>query len=306
LNIANPTTGGQKLVEVEDERKIRIFYDKRISQEVKGDTIGDEFKGYVFRITGGMDKQGVAMKQGVLLPQRVKLLLNGEGHYRPLRDGQRRRKAVRGAIVASDIAVVNLVVIKKGEKDLPGLTDVNVPKRLGPKRASKIRKLFNLSKEDDVRQFVIRRKLTVKEGKKAQTKAPKIQRLVTPVSLRRKKHRLALKKQRFTAQKDAKADYTKLLTQIRKDKRQALLSKKRSASTKAGAAAPAAGAAGAAAPAVAKVAKVAKVAAPAKAAAVPAKAATPKAATPKTAAPAKAAAPKAAAKKTADKKPAKK
>lgn len=296
LNIANPTTGGQKLVEIEDERKVRIFYDKRISQEVKGDTIGDEFKGYVFRITGGMDKQGVAMKQGVLLPNRVKLLLTGDGHYRPLRDGQRRRKAVRGAIVASDISVVNLVVVKKGAADLPGLTDVNVPKRLGPKRASKIRKLFNLSKEDDVRQFVIRRKLAVKEGKKPQTKAPKIQRLVSPVSLRRKKHRLALKKQRFTAQKDQKAEYTKLLTQIRKDKRQALLSKKRSASTKAAAAT---GATPAAAPA-----KTAK-----KTAAAPAKTApAAKAAAPKTAA--KAAAPKAAAKvakKTADKKaPAKK
>jgi len=54
LNIANPSTGGQKLVDIEDEKRIRIFYDKRISQEVKGDTIGDDFKGYVFKITGGM------------------------------------------------------------------------------------------------------------------------------------------------------------------------------------------------------------------------------------------------------------
>lgn len=51
-----------------------------------------------------------------------------------------------------------------GEKDIPGLTDTTVPRRLGPKRASKIRKLFNLSKEDDVRQYVVRRPLT-KEGK---------------------------------------------------------------------------------------------------------------------------------------------
>lgn len=42
-------------------------------------------------------------------------------------------------------------------QDLPGLTDVTVPRRLGPKRASKIRKLFNLTKEDDVRKYVIRR-----------------------------------------------------------------------------------------------------------------------------------------------------
>jgi len=51
-----------------------------------------------------------------------------------------------------------------GEQEIPGLTDTTVPRRLGPKRASKIRKLFNLKKEDDVRQYVVRRPLPVKEG----------------------------------------------------------------------------------------------------------------------------------------------
>ena len=50
-----------------------------------------------------------------------------------------------------------------GEKDIPGLTDTTVPRRLGPKRASRIRKLFNLSKEDDVRQYVVRKPLN-KDG----------------------------------------------------------------------------------------------------------------------------------------------
>lgn len=68
-------------------------------------------------------------------------------------------------------------------QEIPGLTDHSVPRRLGPKRASKIRKLFNLSKEDDVRQYVIKRPLTGKEGKKPKYKAPKIQRLITPTVL---------------------------------------------------------------------------------------------------------------------------
>lgn len=50
-------------------------------------------------------------------------------------------------------------------QEIPGLTDGNVPRRLGPKRASKIRKLFNLSKEDDVRSYVVKRQLPPKEGK---------------------------------------------------------------------------------------------------------------------------------------------
>lgn len=44
-------------------------------------------------------------------------------------------------------------------------------RRLGPKRASKIRKLFALSKDDDVRKYVIRRELPSKtEGKKGSSK----------------------------------------------------------------------------------------------------------------------------------------
>lgn len=135
----------------------RIFYDKKLAQEVPADTLGDEWKGYVFRITGGNDKQGFPMKQGVLVPHRVRLLLaDGHSCYRIRRTGERKRKSVRGCIIASDIAVLSLVVIKQGDNEIPGLTDTVLPKRLGPKRATKIRRFFNLGKDDDVRKFVVR------------------------------------------------------------------------------------------------------------------------------------------------------
>ncbi len=140
-----------------------------MGQEVSADSLGEEWKGYVVRVTGGNDKQGFPMKQGVLVPHRVRLLLS-EGHscYRPRRDGERRRKSVRGCIVSSDIAVLSLVIVKQGETEIPGLTDTVLPKRLGPKRATKIRKFFNLGKEDDVRKYVIRRE--VKSQKKPDAK----------------------------------------------------------------------------------------------------------------------------------------
>ncbi len=37
LNIAFPATGAQKVIEIDDERKLRLFYDKRIGQEVAGE-----------------------------------------------------------------------------------------------------------------------------------------------------------------------------------------------------------------------------------------------------------------------------
>ncbi|KAL1916906.1 40S ribosomal protein eS6 [Calcarisporiella thermophila] len=234
LNISCPATGCQKLIEVEDERKLRAFYDKRMSAEVPGDSLGDEFKGYVFRISGGNDKQGFPMKQGVLLNHRVRLLLSkGHSCYRPRRTGERKRKSVRGCIVGPDLSVLSLVIVKQGEQQIPGLTDQTLPKRLGPKRASKIRKFFNLTKDDDVRKFVIRREVKPKNPeKKPYTKAPKIQRLVTPVTLQRKRHRLAVKRRRAEAQKEAAAEYAALLAKRVKEQKQAKveLRKRRSSS----------------------------------------------------------------------------
>ena len=210
---------------------MRSLFDKRISQEVPGEDLGDEYSGYVFKITGGNDKQGFAMKQGILTNNRVRLLLKeGQSCYRARRVGERKRKSVRGCIVSSDLSVLNLVVVKKGDADIAGLTDVTVPKRLGPKRANKIRKLFNLTKEDDVRKYVIGRKFTNKAGKTV-TKNPKIQRLVTPVTLRRKRVRLAAERKALENSKTNAAVYTALVKKRlaeQKAARRSEISKRRS------------------------------------------------------------------------------
>jgi len=213
VNIANPATGQQKLINIEDERRYRIFYDKRMSQEVAADPLGEEFKGYIFRITGGNDKQGFPMKQGVLLPHRVRLLLSkGHSCYHEKRSGERKRKSVRGCIIGPDIAVVAVIIVKQGEQGIPGLTDDVLPKRLGPKRATKIRKFFNLGKKDDVRKYVIRREVTPKNtNAKPYTKAPKIQRLVTPERLQRKRHMRSLRRRKKLSQAEQKVEYEALI-----------------------------------------------------------------------------------------------
>lgn len=76
-----------------------------------------EYKGYIFKISGGQDKQGFGMKQGVLVPGRVSLLMApGDSCFRGFgrRKGERRRKSVRGCIVSPDLSVLNLIVEKKG------------------------------------------------------------------------------------------------------------------------------------------------------------------------------------------------
>jgi small subunit ribosomal protein S6e len=234
INMAYPATGCQKVIEIDDERKLRALYDKRMSHEVEGEILGDEFKGYIFKISGGNDKQGFPMKQGVLTNQRVRLLLS-DGHscYRIRRRGERKRKSVRGCIVSGDLSVVNLVVVKKGEAEIPGLTDQIKPRRLGPKRATRIRKLFNLTKTDDVRKFVIRREI-VRDGKKPIFKAPKIQRLVTPERLQHKRQLRAEKRRRYEKSVALAKEYNEKLAKYFKSltEKKVKLAKKRSESRK--------------------------------------------------------------------------
>lgn len=169
--------------------------------------MGAEWKGYVLKITGGNDLQGFPMMQGVLLPHRVKLLLSsGMSCFRARRTGERKRKSVRGCIVGPDLSVLSLIIVKCGPTPIPGLTDISVPRRLGPKRASKIRKLFNLTKDDDVRKFVIRRDVTQKNGS-IRSKAPKIQRLVTPLTLQRKRALKAKKVAQVVRSRAAATEY---------------------------------------------------------------------------------------------------
>ena len=89
------------------------------------------------------------MKNGVLTQSKKRILLTkGCSMFRFKRGYHRRgirtRKLVRGCIVSHDIKILNLKVTKKGANPIPGLTDVELPKRLGPKRATKILKEFGL------------------------------------------------------------------------------------------------------------------------------------------------------------------
>jgi len=109
------------------------------------------------------------MRQGIFVKGRVRILLDkNQKCYRPRRKGERKRKSVRGCIVGPDLQVVALSIIKKGDQPIEGLTDVDIPRRLGPKRANKIRKLFALKKSDTVelvKKNVVRRKWTAPNGK---------------------------------------------------------------------------------------------------------------------------------------------
>lgn len=216
LNISNPLNNVQKSVEIDDEKKLLSFFERRIGNEVRADSLGEEFTGYVLRITGGNDKQGFPMMQGILTNNRVRILFKkGMKCYRPRKKGERKRKSVRGCVVGQDLSALNLVIVKKGENEIPGLTDKTEGKKLGPKRANKIRKLFGLDKSHDVTKFAFGRKVT--KNNKTKTIKPKIQRLVTEKRLIRKRRLINSKKKRREEKRAAVKNYKKVLRDYREN-----------------------------------------------------------------------------------------
>ena len=124
---------------------------------------------------------------------------------------------MRGCICGPDLAVIALKIVKKGDADIDGVTTDNKPRRLGPKRASYIRKVFSLRKTDDVRKYVVRRE--VKKGDKTFYKSPKIQRLVTEKRLRRKHLAKKAKVDNFKKSKELRAKYDKVLSKYIKERK---------------------------------------------------------------------------------------
>ena len=221
--IAHPLNGTVKTVECADDfiRKGSLF-DYRLGQTVDGACLDSKLAGYQLKLRGGSDKQGFPMVQGVMANARVSLLIRrggtGFNAWRG-KQGERRRKSVRGCILAADISQINVTVEKEGEEPIEGVTTQTMPRRLGPKRASKIRKLFNLSREDNVKDFVVKRKVE-KDGKKCRFKQPKVQRLVTSAIRARRAAKVKATKAQVEKSASARREYLSMITNERLKQRQ--------------------------------------------------------------------------------------
>jgi small subunit ribosomal protein S6e len=224
LNIAYPENGTMKTIEIDDDKQLAGIFDKRLGAIIDGELIGQDYKGYVFKIFGGSDDTGVAMKQGVMTSGRTKLLLSKEstGWRGRAKRGCRKRKTVRGCIISPELSLISLVVKQVGETPIAGLTDVKKDRRLAPKRVGKIRKLFGLTKKDDVRAFVVHNK------EKKQHNGPKIQRLITPARLQQKRKLRALKRSRYEATQAQAKEFNAMIAERVKEAREAAKKRRRS------------------------------------------------------------------------------
>jgi len=63
------------------------------------------------RITGGTDKDGVPMRFDIQGAARKRAMLSGGVGYKPLSDGERQRRLVRGRTISDDTLQINSVIV---------------------------------------------------------------------------------------------------------------------------------------------------------------------------------------------------
>ena len=138
--ISDPKTARAYQIEISGDNS-KVFLGKKIGDEIVGDTIG--FPGYVFKITGGTDKDGFPMNPTVEGAVKKRVLLSpGSVGYRKRRrrkkvKGHRKRwvktklnktrlrKTVRGNTIDETIVQINMKIIKWGKKSIEEILGKN-------------------------------------------------------------------------------------------------------------------------------------------------------------------------------------
>jgi len=101
------------------EEKSNALVGKYIGEEIDG--IFLDLPGYRLKITGGSDGSGVPMRGDISGNHRRRLLLTDSVGFTPVKDGQRKRKLIRGKNLSGDISQINLKVIEYGPKSIEEL-----------------------------------------------------------------------------------------------------------------------------------------------------------------------------------------
>jgi len=104
--------GKSEQKELRDE-KANSLLGKKIGDMIEGSLL--DIKGDLL-ITGGSDKDGFTMRKDIDGPIRKKILLSKSAGFKPKRDGERRKKRVRGNMITDEIIQINTKLIVKPKK----------------------------------------------------------------------------------------------------------------------------------------------------------------------------------------------
>jgi small subunit ribosomal protein S6e len=108
--ISNPEDGKAKSLEVEGANA-QTLIGRTINEIIDGSIF--DLKGESLLITGGVDKDGVPMRTDVHGGGKKRVILSSGIGFKSKREGERRRKMVRGRTITEDTNVINVKIVKK-------------------------------------------------------------------------------------------------------------------------------------------------------------------------------------------------
>lgn len=108
--VSDPEEGTSKTVELEDARAAPLI-GKKIGDVIDGAVLG--LSGYKVQISGGSDKDGFPMRPNVHGGIRRSIVLSGGVGFNPKKEGERRRKRVRGNVITDEIVQINMKIVEK-------------------------------------------------------------------------------------------------------------------------------------------------------------------------------------------------
>ncbi len=111
--VSDPTDGKSKVVEVEEARATP-FIGRKLGEIIDGIIV--DMPATKLQILGGSDTDGVPMRGNVHGGIRRQVVLSEGAGFKPKREGERRRKTVRGNVITDEIVQINLKIVEQPAK----------------------------------------------------------------------------------------------------------------------------------------------------------------------------------------------
>ena len=111
--VSDPEDGKSKAVEVDGAKAVPLL-GRKMGETIDGTVVG--MAGRKLQITGGSDRDGFPMRANVHGGVRVSIIVSKSVGFHPHREGERRRKTLRGNVITEDIVQINMKVVEKPKK----------------------------------------------------------------------------------------------------------------------------------------------------------------------------------------------
>lgn len=111
--VSDTESGTSKTVELEETQATPLI-GRRMGEVMDGAIVG--LPGHKVKLTGGSDKDGFPIRPNVHGGVRRRVILGGGVGFNPQKEGERKRKTIRGNVVTEEIVQINMKIVEKPKK----------------------------------------------------------------------------------------------------------------------------------------------------------------------------------------------